>query len=108
MKLSITLIHPAVTISTQLIWLIEHMILDYDTLIEALPSSTIYKLVRDCVFAMGDFSHASPQDLDAAISSTIQKIKAGKLLVEYGEDSETFALVDKNKLKSIVNNLNSG
>ena len=76
------------------------MILDYEILKDAFSEDAIYALVRDCVLSMGDFSNAGPSDLDHAIEQAMQKIKSGKLLVEYGENSETFALVDKNKLTS--------
>lgn len=79
------------------------MLLDYENLIESIPKETLYALVRDCVLSMGDFSNASPHDLDHAIEQTLQKIRAGKLLVEYGESSETFALVDKSKLTTTIN-----
>ncbi len=77
------------------------MILDYDTLTESLPAESIRSLVRDCVLSMGDFSNSSPSDLDEAVEKTLLKLKSGKLLVEYGESSETFAIVDSNKLNSI-------
>jgi len=74
------------------------MILDFETLNDSFPEEAIYALVKDCVLSMGDFSNSNPSDLDYAIKQTMQKIKSGKLLIEYGENSETFALVDKNKL----------
>jgi len=76
------------------------MILDFETLHDAFPEEAINALVKDCVLSMGDFSNADPKDLEYAIELAMQKIKSGKLLVEYGENSETFALVDKNKLTS--------
>jgi hypothetical protein len=79
------------------------MILEYETLTDTFPEEAIYALVRDCVLSIGDFSNASPSDLNLAIEQALQKIKSGKLLVEYGENSESFALVDKSKLGDVIN-----
>ena len=80
------------------------MILDYDTLKDSFPKEAIYALVRDCVLSMGDFSNAGENELDHAIEQALQKVKSGKLLVEYGENSETFALVEKNKVGVVIKN----
>jgi len=80
------------------------MILDYNSLTDTLPPATIIALVRDCLLSMEDFSQASAEALDKAVDSTMLKLKSGRLLVEYGEDSESFALVDKSKLSTITNN----
>ncbi len=73
------------------------MLLDYDTLKSSMSQTTIFALVKDCLLSMGDFANEDASYLQEEVSKALQKIKSGKMFIEYGEHSETFTLVDRKK-----------
>lgn len=70
------------------------MLIPYETLLQ-LPPETLNNLIREFLFGQvedGSFASLNEQDLDIAIAQCQQALKQGKLLLEYSEDDESFAI----------------
>lgn len=72
------------------------MLIPYDVLLQ-LPKETLANLVREYLFGQvedGSFASLDEQEmsLSLAIAQCQQALKQGKLLLEYSEDDESFAI----------------
>lgn len=70
------------------------MLIPYETLLQ-LPSETLNNLIREFLFGQvedGSFASLNEQELEMAIVQCQQALKQGKLLLEYSEDDESFAI----------------
>lgn len=70
------------------------MLIPYETLLQ-LPKETLATLIREYLFGQvedGSFASLDEQELSQAIVQCQQALKQGKLLLEYSEDDESFAI----------------
>lgn len=70
------------------------MLIPYDVLLQ-LPKETLANLVREYLFGQvedGSFASLDEQEMSLAIAQCQQALKQGKLLLEYSEDDESFAI----------------
>ncbi|MEJ6519777.1 YheU family protein [Shewanella bicestrii] len=70
------------------------MLIPYDALLQ-LPKETLANLIREYLLGQvedGSFTSLDQQELSAAIVQCQQALKQGKLVLEYSEDDESFAI----------------
>ncbi|ABK49622.1 MULTISPECIES: YheU family protein [Shewanella] len=70
------------------------MLIPYDALLQ-LPKETLANLIREYLLGQvedGSFTSLDEQELSAAIAQCQQALKQGKLVLEYSEDDESFAI----------------
>ncbi|QYJ70735.1 YheU family protein [Shewanella sp. FJAT-51649] len=70
------------------------MLIPYDALLQ-LPKETLTNLIREYLLGQvedGSFTSLDEQELSAAIAQCQQALKQGKLVLEYSEDDESFAI----------------
>lgn len=70
------------------------MLIPYDALLQ-LPKETLANLIREYLLGQvedGSFTSLDEQELSAAIAQCQQSLKQGKLVLEYSEDDESFAI----------------
>ncbi|MFG0457073.1 YheU family protein [Shewanella mangrovisoli] len=70
------------------------MLIPYDALLQ-LPKETLANLIREYLLGQvedGSFTSLDEQELSAAMAQCQQALKQGKLVLEYSEDDESFAI----------------
>ncbi|MFB2649291.1 MULTISPECIES: YheU family protein [Shewanella] len=70
------------------------MLIPYDALLQ-LPKETLANLIREYLLGQvedGSFTSLDEQELSVAIVQCQQALKQGKLVLEYSEDDESFAI----------------
>lgn len=70
------------------------MLIPYDALLE-LPKETLVNLIREYLLGQvedGSFTSLDEQELSGAIVQCQQALKQGKLVLEYSEEDESFAI----------------
>lgn len=70
------------------------MLIPYDALLQ-LPKETLANLIREYLLGQvedGSFTSLDEQELSATIAQCQQALKQGKLVLEYSEDDESFAI----------------
>jgi len=70
------------------------MLIPYDALLQ-LPKETLTNLIREYLLGQvedGSFTSLDEQELSVAIVQCQQALKQGKLVLEYSEDDESFAI----------------
>ncbi|MCP3129743.1 YheU family protein [Shewanella sp. KJ2020] len=70
------------------------MLVPYEALLQ-LPNETLVNLIREYLFGQvedGSFASLDEQELSQAIVQCQQALKQGKLVLEYSEDDESFAI----------------
>ncbi|MGL5665872.1 MAG: YheU family protein [Shewanella sp.] len=70
------------------------MLIPYNALLQ-LPKETLANLIREYLLGQvedGSFTSLDEQELSAAIAQCQQALKQGKLVLEYSEDDESFAI----------------
>ena len=70
------------------------MLIPYDALL-LLPKETLTNLIREYLLGQvedGSFTSLDEQELSVAIVQCQQALKQGKLVLEYSEDDESFAI----------------
>ena len=70
------------------------MLIPYDALLQ-LPTETLVNLIREYLLGQvedGSFTSLDEQELSSAIVQCQQALKQGKLVLEYSEEDESFAI----------------
>ncbi|BDA62118.1 YheU family protein [Shewanella xiamenensis] len=70
------------------------MLIPYDALLQ-LPKETLVNLLREYLLGQvedGSFTSLDEQELSGAIVQCQQALKQGKLVLEYSEEDESFAI----------------
>lgn len=70
------------------------MLVPYEALLQ-LPNETLINLIREYLFGQvedGSFASLDEQELSQAIVQCQQALKLRKLVLEYSEDDESFAI----------------
>ncbi|ASF15634.1 YheU family protein [Shewanella xiamenensis] len=70
------------------------MLIPYDALLQ-LPKETLVNLIREYLLGQvedGSFTSLDEQELSGAIVQCQQALKQGKLVLEYSEEDESFAI----------------
>lgn len=70
------------------------MLIPYNVLLQ-LPNETLVNLIREYLLGQvedGSFANLDEQELSSAIAQCQQALKLGKLVLEYSEDDESFAI----------------
>lgn len=70
------------------------MLIPYEALLQ-LPQETLANLIREYLLGQiedGSFANLDEQAFAAAIAQCQQALKQGKLVLEYSEDDESFAI----------------
>ncbi|AAN53955.1 YheU family protein [Shewanella oneidensis MR-1] len=70
------------------------MLIPYDALLQ-LPKETLANLIREYLLGQvedGSFTSLDEQELSGAIVQCQQALKQGKLVLEYSEEEESFAI----------------
>ncbi|MCT8865690.1 YheU family protein [Shewanella xiamenensis] len=70
------------------------MLIPYDALLQ-LPKETLANLIREYLLGQvedGSFTSLDEQELSGAIVQCQQALKQGKLVLEYSEEDESFAI----------------
>jgi len=70
------------------------MLIPYDALLQ-LPKETLANLLREYLLGQvedGSFTSLDEQELSGAIVQCQQALKQGKLVLEYSEEDESFAI----------------
>ena len=77
------------------------MLLNYDTLTKTFKPEVIEALVEDWLVRQID-QDCSKEHFRKYQQQAMEKLKTGELLVEYGENNESFTLVPKSKLNDMM------